>query len=182
MTLETVKTIADIFQSLFTIGGIVAALVWFKRQRSTYPAAQLVLSATHSVRDEKLYLFSVRVRMKNIGRVKIEVPEAIATLAVIAPFQGHVADMALARRDEEKSGHIIWNDYRTVKSERPFFLEPGEENQLQFDFPDVERTAQKVGVYIHVKNAVLTKSQLSIEKEGWKALGEYDFAQSHLFT
>ncbi len=181
MTLESATAIADFFQSILTIAAIVAGLYWFFKQRQRYPRANAELSASHCTLREKTYLLSVRVRISNIGQVRIRSSYARASISVILPFQSQLFEQALAKRKEEKSGLLIWNEYKARESGKELFLEPGETDQLQFDFEDIEEAAQRVGIYVLIENPSLTKTNVLAEKHGWKVLGEYDFTQSRLY-
>lgn len=67
------KDILAILQSIFTIIGILGALYWFYQQGEARPRIVISHEVTHRQLNEKMTWVHVSVKIKNVGKIPINI-------------------------------------------------------------------------------------------------------------
>ena len=164
MTLAQWKDIAEIIQSIVTVGAIVVGGLWFFRRRLNRPWARVKNHVEHRRREDGKTLLHVTVHIDNIGQVLLRVAEGFVRIQQVLP-----SDEEILREAECDAEEIPWPSLAEKRiSQGQQEIEPGEDDERQFDFV-LEEGAKSVIVYTHIRN-------LSKRDIGWNATTLYDIS------
>jgi hypothetical protein len=192
-----------LIESWAKIAGIAVAGIWsylvFVRQRQRYPRASL--KQTVIARDLSVgrRLVTVSVKLSNIGQRLIEVDIVTVVIQQIAPLNSELTLHALRDHDPLNSAgsrEIRWFKIgyrRTAFVRGNVEVEPGESEQLNFDF-SLESTVDAIKVDVHVENVMKRRpvndwlrskkgtKWFSIQRPtrclGWQCIEFYSFRES----
>ena len=156
---DNVKSISVIAESWATVLAIVVAGAWtyqlFVRQRQRFPRAVLKQDVLIRRLPIGQNLLTITAVLRNVGQTLIEVDRITVVVQQLAPLKpAHVAERIKQHDPLDPGGRreILWYRIgyrRTYFRQGQFEIEPGESDQVNFDFVISERvTAIKVDVHI----------------------------------
>ncbi len=149
------KEIADAISSTATGLAIVAAAVWFFRQRLRHPRANIQLDVEHWPVGGR-YLLRARVRLANGGTVAIQGRSLLVRVQQVIPLAPDIEEKVAADADPVLAGEteVLWpmvasRECGWNRGER--LVEPGETDESHFEFV-VPGAIDLVHVYAYFKN------------------------------
>jgi len=174
-SLATLETIASLVQAVVTMGAIVAAAYWFFQRRQRHAWANLTHSIIHKRLSDETVLLHVCVTITNVGHVLLSLKRARAWVQQLLPVPEDILDTIERGEDPRPTGdtEIPWPslDEREVKwEEGKFQIEPGESDEVSFDF--LISPAETVTVYTYLTN--VSKA----DEIGWSRTTVYDVQSS----
>jgi hypothetical protein len=163
------------FQSLFTVGAIVAGGIWtymiFVKRRQRYPRANITQQIRHFPLPNNKVLLRATVRICNEGKILLPLVSGFSRVQQMIPCSDDLCEILKERDDgnEQCEPEAEWPllselKLKFEKGERE--VEPGETDELHFDFV-IDSDVQVIVVYSYLKNA--KKRRL-----GWNATSIYD--------
>jgi hypothetical protein len=176
MDSKTIKEIVDIAEPLATIIAILVGGFWsymlFVRNRQKYPRAKISHQIAHKkISDEKV-LLHVSTKISNIGNVLLSIISGRTWVQQVIPSQEKVLD-SIPRGETEINWPSI-GDKITKWEEGKFEIEPGEDDQICYDFV-IDADVQTVKVYSHFENVKKRGRDL-----GWSWTTIYDLKEKEM--
>ena len=167
--LEKIKSAASIAQSVFTVGAIIGAGLWFWMQGTTSPRANISHTVTHRQINDKLKWIHVTINIFNEGKKRLDVNSGNIRVQQILPL--HPTINKIINRNESpissETGIVPWpNIGDTYKLHTVLKIESGESDSLNCEF-FVLSTVQTVKIYSYFER----QERPPI---GWSATTIYD--------
>lgn len=159
-----------------TLAGLGSGVILGRFAR--FQAVSLRSTVHHSYLSYPCYLVTVRVRIENIGRVRVRIPYSYGIINQILPCK---IDSMLAireKRDKDMHGDILWDGLDRVEIETMVDLEPHENSVQQFDFT-VDCSVEKIAIYIFFQKGKKRGPGLAA-KHGWVVRADYDLTKGQL--
>ena len=165
------------FQSLFTVGAIVAGGIWtymiFVKRRQRYPRANITQQIRHFPLPNNKVLLRATVRICNEGEILLSLVSGFSRVQQMIPCSDDLCEVLKERDDsnEQCEPEAEWpllseRKLKFEKGERE--VEPGETDELHFDFV-IDSDVQVIVVYSYLKNAEKRRREI-----GWNATSIYD--------
>ncbi len=168
--LSNLKELSEALKNLVTVGGIVAGGLWtwslFIKKREKFPRADLSHSLTHRLLGNGYRLLHLDVKVSNTGEGLLSFVSGRAWVQQILPPPQELMEALRKSQDPIKKGdtQYLWPLLAARETDwqrAPIELEPGESNQIVYDFL-VDREAETIEIYTYFKNAQKTKREI-----GW---------------
>ncbi len=160
----------QIVESIVTIAGILAALGWFYQRRQQYPRALIKHEIEHRYLSRSHVFVRVKLVIENIGNIQIRLSSAYVDVETVSPAaQFFLKEAALGKKFKDDGDEIAWPfaaDRREEKFQRLSEIEPGEEEELIFDFI-LTHSIETLSVSSHIENS-------KIKPIGWCKTSLYD--------
>jgi len=170
MTLETVKTLAEIAASAATALGIVGAGFWsfvlFRRRRQQFPRVA-ISHQTHCLRlPDGRTVLRVFARIANTGEVLVSLRFARTRVQQLFPVPDHIFQLVSQGGDfvPQREKELPWTVLDAKKwqfDEHKAEVEPGEAEVLNSDFV-IPTGVQQILLYTYVNNQAKRDSEI-----GW---------------
>lgn len=177
-TLEKLKDIADIAQSISTVLAVLVGGWWtyrlFVKKRQDYPRATITHSVIHKPLATGHYLLHVAINVKNTGEILLRLASGFTRVQQVLPPPKEFLEAVQRRDDPVKQGDteypwplIVQRNFEWEKSPRE--LEPAEEEEIHCDFV-VDAEATTLEIYSYFKNKEKPGREI-----GWNLTTIYDF-------
>ncbi len=136
-TLTHIRNAAGIAQSIFTIGAIIAAGIWFFIQKEASPKANIIHEITHRQIDKDWTWIHVSISISNPGKRLLNLESGIIRIHKILPLSKDISKMLKNKKNpiSEESCKVSW--HRIGKEYTPMLnikIQPGEEDNLECEF------------------------------------------------
>lgn len=179
--LSRVKDVAEIVKSAFTVLGLVVGGVWtyllFVRKRERYPRAKITHSVTHYDLPGGDRLLHVVSSVTNVGGVLLSLVSGVTRVQQMLPAPDEFVRIVGEGDDPVRNGgtEYPWpslGERRTHWEKSPRELEPGESEEIHYDFV-IDSEATTVEVYSYFKNSAKRRREI-----GWNLTTLYDLKRA----
>lgn len=173
-------------QSVVSIIAIIIGGWWtyenFIQERKNFPHANIDFNFSQTLLTPEIRLLGVSILISNTGTSRMEVQNSEIRIQQILPLslcpktqaKCAVNDVEYAIKNVEmKTDRFAWPmiAYRKNTFKTPRILEPGEKEQLDYEFA-IPAAVRTVRIYSHVLNK---KGNMKLN-EGWHTSTFYDFS------
>ena len=172
-----IKEIAEILVAVATVIAFIVGGMWsyklFVKKRLKYPRANITHKILHKPIPSGKVLLHVTTVISNTGDVLLSLISGTTRIQQMLPLSQEVLNGISEGKDPvcEQETEIEWPllmDRDSDWKEREFEIEPGEEDQIVYDFI-IDANVQTVVVYSYLKN--VSKGSRDI---GWSLTTVYD--------
>lgn len=151
LTLNGVKDVVSILQSIFTITAIIAAAWWFFFQAETSPRIGLShLVNYHKIHDDWTWIY-VSIKLENLGKRPISLSSEKVWLQKILPVDKNIKDKIEQDINlTAEKGNIDWPLIgEPYQKEIDIEIYPGESDTLNYEFiiPSYVKTIRLYSFY-----------------------------------
>jgi hypothetical protein len=178
--LSKVKDIADIANSLATIIALIIGGIWsyilFVRKRQKFSSADLTHQIKHMHIGNGKILLHVSISVINKGSTLLTLASGVTKIKQLLPLPIELQNRLVEGNNlvEEGNSEVIWPNLqiRRINWEEELEIEPGESDQLIFDFV-LDEKIQIIQVYTHLMNELKRKGERPL---GWGLTTTYDIS------
>lgn len=169
LSLDRVKEIVNILQSIFTIAAIIAAAWWFFLQTEASPRVGISHSVTHhKIHDNWTWIY-VSIKLENLGKIPVNFSSEKVWLQKILPIDKNIKD----RIEQDVSlisekGRVDWPLIgESYQKEIDIDIYPGESDTLNYEFviPSYIKTIRLYSFYQNQKQGF---------NKGWRLVSLHD--------
>ena len=176
LSLSTVKDIATIVQSIFTVVAVITAGVWtywlFVRKRQKYPSAKIEHQISHRLIANGKVLLSVNVLVSNLGNVLLSLKEGKIRVNQMLPPQDELLDILTSSEGTRVTNWHLLSPLVNPIGYKGHEIEPGESQQFLFHYV-IDANIQTILVYTYFRN--IEKLRRNI---GWALTTIYDLCST----
>ncbi len=135
--LSRVKSAASIAQSVFTVGAIIAAGIWFYIQKEASPKANIDHKVTHRQIDDDWTWVHISITISNPGKRLLNLESGIIRIQKIMPLSKEIRKMIKNNKSpiSQKSYRVPWPTIgKSYKPQLNIKIQPGEDDTLDYEF------------------------------------------------
>ncbi len=155
--LSRIKSITVIVQSVFTIGAIIVAGIWFFVQREAEVKANIDQKVTHRQITKDWTWVHVSVTISNQGKRFLDLESGVIRIQRILPLEKKIKDKIMNNQDPivigtHNVGKVSW--LKLCEPYEPKFkvgIEPGEVDKVNCEFI-IPAFIHTVKIYCHIDN------------------------------
>ena len=173
ISLSTVRDIATIVQSVFTVVAFIAAGVWtywlFVRRRQRYPSAKIEHQISHRPITNGKVLLSVNAIVSNSSSVLLSLNEGNIQINQMLPPKDELLDILNTKKGTQVTNwHLLSPLVNPIRQRYEYQLEPGESQQFLLHYV-IDADIQTILVYTYFRNVERPRRNL-----GWTLTTIYD--------
>ncbi len=172
ISLSTVRDIATIVQSIFTVAAVIIGGVWtywlFVKKRQKYPSAKIEHQISHRPIANGKVLLSVNAVISNSGNVLLSLEKGKIRVSQVLPPQDELLDILTRKKGTQVTNWHLLSPLVNPIGQETLEIEPSESQQFLVHYV-IDADIQTILVYTYFRNVEKPKRNI-----GWTLTTIYD--------